>query len=128
MDETFGEHGENEIPFGRGFRGKQRVEAEAANGAQDGLNVAVRTRMLNAEGRGGGEKALTGEGAADEIDEGGSEMGDVAEGFVLDLGADAEGAAEEVRLIELALVGASCCGHMNRARSRRHRRIIEGNW
>jgi hypothetical protein len=117
MEEAFGDHGENQIAFGGGFGCEHRVEAEVADGAEYGLDVTVRAGALDAEGRGGGKKALAGEGAADEIDEVRREVGDVAEGFMLDLGADTEGAAEEVGLIELALVGASCCGHMNRTSS-----------
>ena len=47
-------------------------------------------------------------------------MGDVAEGFVADLIADAEGAAEEVGLVDAAFVVASSCGYMDSARSRWH--------
>jgi hypothetical protein len=47
-------------------------------------------------------------------------MRDVAEGFMLDLIADAEGAAEEVGLIDPAFVLAGSCGYMNSAGTRRH--------
>src|SRR5947209_6104824 len=61
-----------------------------------------------------------GESAANDVDEGRREMRDVAEGFMLDLIADAEGTAEEVGLIDPAFVLAGSCGYMNSARTRRH--------
>ena len=47
-------------------------------------------------------------------------MRDVAEGFVLDLVADTEGATEEVGLIDTALVLPCGCGYMYSTRSRGH--------
>ena len=90
------------------------------HGAEHGLDVAVGEIALDQESLRGGQKLLAGEGAADEVDEVGRQVGDVAESFVVDLGADAEGAAEEVGLVELALVGARCGGHMNPASSGWH--------
>ena len=117
MEQTFGDHGHHKVALTTGLGGKQRVEAEAADGAQDGLNVAVREGVIDLEGRAGGEEHLAGERAADQIDEVRGEMGDVAEGFVFDLGADAEGAAKKVGLIGLALIDSGCSGHMDLAGS-----------
>ena len=50
------------------------------------------------------EEGFAGQATADDVDQVGGEVGEIAEGFVLDLGAGAEGAAEEVGLIEFALV------------------------
>ena len=61
---------------------------------------------------------LDGQRAADDVDEGSGQMGEVAEGFVFDLVADAEGAAEQVGGIGLALVVAFICGYMNGTGSR----------
>jgi hypothetical protein len=66
-------------------------------------------------GGGGGDELLAGQRAADEADEVGGQVRDVAEGFVLDLGAGAEGAAEEVGLVELAFVEAPGGGYMDAA-------------
>jgi hypothetical protein len=85
------------------------------HGAQDGLNVAVRKVLQGAEGGRRGNKLFAGQGPANQIDELGWQVGDVAEGLVADLGAEAEGAAQEVGLIELAFVVAGCSAHMNRA-------------
>ena len=72
------------------------------------------------KGFGGGEEGFAGESAANDVDEGSREVGDVAEGFVADLIADAEGAAEEVGLVDPAFVLAGRCGYMNSANSRWH--------
>lgn len=114
MQETFGDHGQDEVALARGLGGKQRIQAEAAHHAEYGLNVAVRQVALDKEGVGGGDELLAGQGAADDVDQLRWQVGDVAEGFVADLGADAEGAAEQVGLVKLALVGAGSGGHLNR--------------
>jgi hypothetical protein len=120
MQEALGNHGDDEVSLGAGFGGEQGIEGEAANGAEDGLDVAVREGAVDLEGGAGGEEVLAGESAADEVNELRREMGDIAEGFVLDVGADTEGAAEEVRLVGLALVDSGCGGHMDLTGSRRH--------
>ena len=68
----------------------------------------------------GGEEGFAGERAAHDIDEGRGKMRDVAEGFVADLIADAEGAAEEVGLVDPAFVLAGSCGYMDSTNSRWH--------
>ncbi len=84
-----------------------------AQGAQHRLDVAVRQRAIDEEGLGGGDEALAGQRAADDIDERVGEVGEVAEGFVFDLAAEAEGAAEQVGGIGFAFIVASSCGYMN---------------
>jgi hypothetical protein len=120
IHEAFRDHGQDEVALARGLGGEQRVEAEAAHGAEDGLDVAVGEIALDQESLRGGQELLAAEGAANEVDEVGRQVGDVAESLVPDLGADAEGAAEEVGLVKLALVGTGCGGHMNLACSGRH--------
>jgi hypothetical protein len=120
MEQSFGDHRDHQFSLGAGLGSQQGVEAEAADGAEDGFDMAMREGAVNLEGASGGEKLLAGEGATDEIDEMRREMGDIAERFVLDLRADAKGAAEEVGLIELALVGSGCGGHVDSTGSRRH--------
>jgi len=75
------------------------------------------------EGLAGRNELFAGERAADEVDEGIGEMGDVAEGFMADLGADPEGATEEVGAIELIFVAAFGSGHMDAARSGWHSQL-----
>jgi hypothetical protein len=120
MENALGDHGEHELTLGRGLGGEQGIQTEAAEGAEHGLDVAVRAGAFDTEDGLGGQELLASEGAADKFDEVGGEMGDVAEGFVLDLRADAEGAAEEVGVIGLAFVGAGCGGHMNGSGPGRH--------
>jgi hypothetical protein len=121
VQEAFGDHGHDEVALARGLGCQQQVEAEAAHGAEDGLDVAVGEIALHDKGLRSGKELLAGEGAANEVDEVGRQVGDIAEGFVLDLGADAEGAAEEVGLVDLAFVRTGCGGHMNLACSGWHR-------
>ena len=90
------------------------------HGAEQGLHMTVREIAFHDKGLRSGKKLLAAEGAANEVDEVGRQVGDVAESFVLDLGTDAEGAAEEVGLVELALVSMRCGGHMNLACSGWH--------
>jgi hypothetical protein len=120
MQEAFGDHGQHEVSLGAGFGCEQCIEAEAADGTEDGLDVAVREGAVDVEGSAGGEELLAGQRAADEIDEVRGEMRDIAEGFVFDLRADAESATKEVRLVSLAFIDSGCGGHMDLAGSRRH--------
>ena len=69
---------------------------------------------------GGREERFAGERTANEIDEGGRELRDVAEGFMLDLMAEAERAMEEAGLVDTAFALTRCCGSMNSARFRWH--------
>jgi hypothetical protein len=41
MEQAFGDHGDHQVSLGAGFGGEQSIEAEAADGAEDGLDVAV---------------------------------------------------------------------------------------
>jgi hypothetical protein len=62
---------------------------------------------------GGREEGFAGERTANDVDEGRREMRDIAEGFMLDLIAETEGAAEEVGLVDPAFVLAGRGGYMN---------------
>ena len=73
----------------------------------------MRQRAIDEEGWGGGDEALAGERAADDIDERVGEVGEVAEGFVFDLATEAEGAAEQVGGAGFAFIAASSFGYMN---------------
>jgi hypothetical protein len=85
--------------------------------------MTVREVALDEEGVGGREELFAGQGAADEVDQVGGEVGEIAESFVEDSGADAEGTAEEVGLIDLAFVVACSSGHMNWSSSGWHSRL-----
>ena len=124
VQQALDDHGHDEVALARGFGPQQAIEAELAQGAQDSFNVAVGAGALDAESLGGGDKGFAGERAADDIDEGIGQVGEIAEGFVLDLLTDAKGAAEQVGGIGFAFVAASSGGYVNSARSRRHKAII----
>ena len=69
-------------------------------------------------------RQLTAQVLADGVDELRGEVGDVADGLVLDLAALAVGTAEQVGLVELALVAAGCGGYVKSARSLRQTPMI----
>jgi len=120
VQETFDQHGQHQIAFAAGLGTEEWLEFEAAHGAQHGLDMTVGQGTQHVKRFGSREEGFAGERAANDVNEGRREMRDVAEGFMLDLIADAEGAAEEVGLIDPAFVLAGSCGYMNSARTRRH--------
>ena len=77
------------------------------------------------EGLGGGQDGFAAQGAADEVDEGVGEMGEVADGFLADLAVAAEGAAEQVSGVGAVLVAAGSSNHMNWVASAWHTSIIK---
>ena len=103
-----------------GVRGDQPLQTQLAKGTQHGIDVALGQRALDEEGFRRGNEGLAGERAANDVNERFRQMGEIAEGFVLDLLADAERAAEQVGSISLAFVAPFRCGYVNGARSRRH--------
>jgi hypothetical protein len=68
--------------------------------------MPVRARAHDLEGLGDGHEGLALEGAADDVDEGFGQVGEVAQGLVLDLAVFAVAATQEVGAVDLALVGA----------------------
>ena len=65
---------------------------------------------------------------ADEFDDVRREVGEVADGFVFDFSVFAEGAAQEVGLVDLALIAPCGGGYMNGAVSFLHGGIIWQFW
>src|SRR5208337_1697986 len=120
MQEPFDQHGQHQIAFSARLGTEKGLEFETAYGAQHSFDMTVWQGTEHMKGFGGGEEGFAGESAANDVDEGSREVGDVAEGFVADLIADAEGAAEEVGLVDPAFVLAGRCGYMNSANSRWH--------
>ena len=72
----------------------------------------------------GVDEGLALEGSADEIDDGVGEMGDVAEGFMLDFTVLPEGSTEQVSAVDLVFVAASGGGYVNGTTSFRNAVII----
>jgi hypothetical protein len=75
--------------------------------------VAVGLAGGGAEGLVGGDEGLALEGAADEVDQARGQVGEVAEGAVLDGAARAVGLAQEVADVGLALMLPFDLGHMD---------------
>ena len=124
VQQTLDDHGHDEGALARGFRGQQGFQAELAQGAEDGFDVTVGAGAFDEESLAGGDKGFAGEGAADDIGEGIGQVGEIAEGFVMDLLADAKGAAEQVGGIGFAFVAASSGGYVNSTESRWNKAII----
>ena len=87
--------------------------------------MAVGAGAQDLEGLGGGQDGFAAQGAADEVDEGVGEMGEVADGFLADLAVAAEGAAEQVSGVGAVLVAADSSNHMNWVASAWHTSIIK---
>ena len=124
VQQPLDDHGHDEVALARGFGGQQAFEAELAERTENSFNVAVGAGAFDQESFGGGHKGFAGERAADDVDEGIGQVGEIAEGFVFDLLAGAKGAAEQVGGIDFVFVAASSGGYMNRAGSRWHKAII----
>ena len=120
IQETLDQHGQHEIAFAAGLGTEQWRELEAAHGAQYGFDMTVRQGTQRVKSFGGREERCAGERTANDVEEGGWEMRDIADGFMLDLIAEAESATEEVGLVVTAFVLAYSCGYMNSTRSRWH--------
>ncbi len=79
--------------------------------------MSVGPGAFDEEGLRGGEEGFAGQGAADDVDQGSGQVGEIAEGFMFDLAADAYGAAKQVGGIGTALVVALSYGYVNGAES-----------
>ena len=69
-----------------------------------------------------GDEGLPLQSQADQLDDLGRQVGDVADGLVLDLAALAEGPTEQVSLVRPVLVPPSCGGYVNSRFSLAHAR------
>ena len=93
-EEPFGNHGQHEIAWPRGPGGDERIEAEPADHGQDGFDVSMRECVQGWEHFGGGYEGLPLERAADQVDDGEWQIGEVSQGFMLDLAILSKGATE----------------------------------
>ena len=121
LEEALDEHGQDEVALAGGAGGQEVVEADPAEEAEEEGDVSVgegAEDLPSVGGRGAGAAVL--EALADGLDEVAGEMGDVAEGLVLDLAVLAVSAAEEMGSVGLALVDASGGGYMYRSISSWH--------
>ena len=75
------------------------MQVELLEGAEDGGDVAVGVAAEAGEGGFGIDQGFAFESSADEIDDVEGEVGDVTEGFMLDLAVLAEGSARYSRWV-----------------------------
>ena len=120
MQKAFGDHGHDEVALAAALGRDYAVQAELTDGTEYRLDVSVGQAALDLKGVGGCDEPFARQRAADDLHEFIGKVGDIPEGFVADLGADAEGAAEEVGAVDRILVAAFCSGHMNSTSTRRH--------
>ena len=93
--------GDDQIPVPAPGAGQQSIQLEFLEGGPDGGDVTMGERAGAVEDIFGVDEGLALEGSADELDDGVGEMGDVAEGFMLDPAVLAEGATEEMGAVDL---------------------------
>ncbi len=120
VDDAGDDHGGDHLTQAAGASGEEGVEIELFEGAEDGGDVAMRAAAQAGEGVLGIEEGFAFEGSSDEIDNVCGEVGDVAEGLVLDLAVFSEGSAQEMGVVGLVFVAACSCGYVDRACSAWH--------
>jgi hypothetical protein len=89
------DHGDDQVALGATGTREDGLQKEAAEGAESGGDVAVRSGALNVESVGGGDERFAFEDTAEGVDLGGGPRGEIGEGAFDDLGAVAEALAEE---------------------------------
>jgi hypothetical protein len=103
-----GDHGAHHGALARRARGDQAVEVEARHGGADRLDMAVVGGGGNLEALAGPDERSALERSANQLDQPLGEVEEVADGLILDAGAVAEAAAQEVGGVDRALVFAPC--------------------
>ena len=122
-EQAFDDQGHDQVALPRALGGEQPLKTQPAQGSQHGLDVALGPGAFDEEGLRRGDEGFAGQGAADDVDQGSGQVGEIAEGFVLDLLADAYGAAEQVGGIGTALVAAFIYGYVNGTGSGWHKSL-----
>ena len=95
------------------FGSEEVFQVKPAAGSEDRLDMAVGSALGGAESFRWGDEGFAGEGALDEVQESERQVGEVAEGAVLDLAVVAVGLAQQVADIGLAAMLADDLGHMH---------------
>ena len=121
VDDAGDNHGDDEIAPATGRTSDEGMQAELLEGAEDGGDMAVGVAAQAGEGGLGIDQGFAFESSADEIDDVVGEVGDVAEGFMLDLAVVAEGSAQQMGVVGGVFELASGGGYMDGACSGRHR-------
>jgi hypothetical protein len=97
IEDASGNEGADEIALGATSTREQIGQAEMTKGSKDCGDVTMGKRAEDLEGLLAGDQILTLQEAAQEIDLSGRPGGEIGEGAFVDLGADADGFAEEDR-------------------------------
>jgi hypothetical protein len=95
LEDAGDDHGDDQIALGATGAREDGFQKEAAEGAQSGSDVAVRSRTENVESIGEGDKGIAFEDPTERVDLGGGPGGEVGEGAFDDLAAAAKALAEE---------------------------------
>jgi hypothetical protein len=95
VDDAVDDEGEDEVADAAGVAVDEGVQSELPEGAEDGGDVSVGQTSDAGEGFPGIDERLAAEDAAEGLDGGGGELGEVGEGALLDAAVLAEGLAEE---------------------------------
>ena len=115
VDDAGDDESEDEVAKATGAAGDEGVQPELLEGAEDGGDVAVGQAADTPEHLLGVDERLALERATNQLDDGVGQMGDVAEGLVLDLAVLAEGASQEMGSVGLVSVAALRGGHVHGA-------------
>ena len=108
LQDARGDHPQDQAPLARRPRVEEATHAHALHRRHDGLDVAVLGRGDNLEELLGGGEALALQGAPNECNDVGGQVGEVADGLVLDLAVLAITAPQQVSGVGLVLVVPPC--------------------
>ena len=127
VDDAGDNHGDDEVAPATGRTSDEGMQAELLEGAEDGGDMAVRVAAQAGEGGLGIDQGFAFESSADKIDDVVGEVGDVAEGFMLDLAVVAEGSAQQMGTVGGVFVMAGGGGYVDGAISGRYRHKYNAN-
>ena len=113
MQDAGSHHGQDTVSLSAGTRCENAVELQVAHQPHHRGNVSVGQRAHALQGAIGGDEHFPAKPSANDFDQVIGQMGEVAQRLVLDLACVTIGAAQEMGLVDAALVPASRRGYMN---------------
>ncbi len=119
-DDARGHHRQHQLALARGLAAQQRREVQALHRQRHGVHMAVRGRADDLERLAQRHEGLALQRAANDLDQRLGQMRQVAQRLVLDLAVLAVAAPQQVRAVDLALVGARCGDDVSGSGSGRH--------
>ena len=123
-EEALDDQGQDQGALAGGLGGEEVLQTELATGRQDCLDVAVGLTGGGAERFVRGEEGFASEGTLDQVNESEREVGQVAEGTMLDLAVVAVRLAEQIAHVSLAMVLTSDLGHVHGSARLPHAEIL----